>query len=125
MKRIWHHYLTWEDYRHGMWRVAPKEERAALLPKAIKFTGNTELYGSYMLKVLSQWPIACEHNLSDRHQNRKAWLGHAACCLALGCPEDITRDAWGYLSQQQQDEANIKAQQAIDLWVEAYEAKNP
>lgn len=115
MKRIYHPFTKWEDYIHGMWRVAPKDERDQLLPKAIEFTGNAILYGSFMLKVLEQWPVTCEQNLSDRGQNRKAWIGHAACCLAMGCPEDVTRDAWGRLSQQQQDDANAQAQTAIEL----------
>lgn len=104
-----------------MWRIAPKPERETLLPLAVTFTGDAELYGSYMLKVLEQWPLTCEQNLSDMHQNRKAWIGHAACCLAIGCPEDVTRAAWGLLTEQQQIDANAKAQTAIELWETKYE----
>lgn len=124
MKRIWHHYENWEDYQAGIWRLVRGGERAEMLRKAIEFTGDAKLYGSYMRRVLVEWPIACEHNLTDTSQNRKAWIGHAATCLATDIPEDITRAAWGQLSKQQHDEANEQAQQAIEEWEAAHEAKN-
>lgn len=121
MKRVWHNYKKWEEYHAGMWRVIPSGmERARLIHLAEKFTGDAGLYGSWMLKVTKSWPISCEHNLTDLGQNRRAWIGHAAACLAHGIPEDITRSAWGLLSKQQQDDANEKAEQAIAAWESAY-----
>ncbi len=124
MKRIWHHYRIWEDYKAGMWRTVSGAEREEMLQDAIEFTGDAELYGSWMLKVIEQWPIACEQNLTDTGMNRKAWIGHAACCLATGIPEDITRSAWRELTELQQDTANAKAQEAIDLWEKRHEGKD-
>jgi len=124
MKRIFHHYLKWEDFQCGMWRTASSTEKEILLPLAIEFTGNAELYGSFMLRVIEEWPVSCEHNLTDTSQNRKAWIGHAATCLALNCPEDITRKAWHSLMLEQQDAANLKAKEAIQLWCDRHEAKN-
>lgn len=124
IKRVWHHYLRWEDFIYGMWRTVSGNERKALLERAVEFTGDDELYGHYMSDVIEKWPTGCEHNLSDTGSNRKAWLGHAACCLAFGCPEDVTREAWGYLSQEQQDAANFQAQKYIDIWEAKYEAEN-
>lgn len=124
MKRLWHHYQTWEDYKAGMWRSVTGAEREDFFQVAIDFTGNAELYGSWMLKVLDEWPISCEQNLTDTGMNRKAWIGHAACCLATSCPEDVTRSAWGELSQEQQDAANAKAQEAIEKWERAHEGKD-
>lgn len=97
-----------------MWgRVSNREE---FLQKAIDFTGDAELYGKWMIKVTEQWPFSCEHNLTDRSQNRRAWIGHAAVALAMQCPEDIVRQAWSRLTQQQQKEANAKADEAIRSW---------
>lgn len=124
MKRIYHHYETWEDYQAGMWRTVSGNEKIDYLRKAIEFTGDAELYGSFMLRVIAEWPFACEHNLTDTTQNRKAWIGHAATCLAIDCPEDITRQAWAQLTQQQQDDANQKAQEAIIKWEKMHEEKN-
>lgn len=124
MKRIFHHYEMWEDFQAGMWGSVHGSEKVEMLRKAIEFTGDAELYGSFMKRVIVEWPYTCEHNLTDLNQNRKAWIGHAATCLAIGCPEDITRLAWSQLTQQQQDDANQKAEEAINEWVALHEAKN-
>ena len=124
MKRIFHPYTEWEDYQNGMWETISGKERDLFLQRAIEFTGDAQLYGSFMFKVTDEWPIACEHNLTDTSQNRKAWIGHAATCLAINCPEDITRQAWGMLTQEQQDKANAQAQLAIECWEYKYEKKN-
>lgn len=124
MKRIYHPYHLWEDFQSGMWRTISGNDRIEMLRKAIEFTGNAELYGSFMLRVIKEWSVACEHNLTDTSQNRKAWIGHAATCLAIECPEDITCQAWWKLTDQQRDEANEQAQIAIDLWITEHAKKD-
>lgn len=116
MKRLFHHYNKWEEIPAGMWRAVSPTERDVLLKKAIVFTGDAKLYGSFMMRVVMEWPVSCEQNLSNQSINRRAWIGHAACCLALSCPEDITREAWHHLTQQQQDDANERASLAIARW---------
>ena len=112
--RIWHPYWKWEETEHNMWGSV--RDRNDYLDRAIQFTGDAELYGKYMMRVVREWVYSCEHNLTDRSQNRRAWIGHAACALAFQCPEDIVRQAWGHLSEQQQIEANAKADEAIRDW---------
>lgn len=116
MKRIYHNYLKWEEHHAGMWGKVSKEIADTMLIKAIEFTGDDQLYGSFMMRVINEWPVSCEHNLTDRSMNRQAWIGHAACCLALGIPEHITRLAWHHLTQEQQDKANNQATKAILAW---------
>lgn len=91
MKRIWHPFWLWEDI--GMWRDVSKSDRDAYLSTAFEFTGDARRYGDAMLRVLEEFPIACEHNLSESAMNRQAWIGHAACFLETGCPEYVTREA--------------------------------
>lgn len=121
IEKVWHPYWDWEDYGAGMWRsVGSARERSWHLARAIEFTGNAKLYGSFMMRVIREWPIACEHHLTDGSINRRAWIGHAATCLAIQCPEDITRSAWGHLNQKQQDDANAEADDAIRTWESTY-----
>lgn len=118
LERVYHQYQRWEEIKHNMWgTVADKNE---MLEKAIEFTGNHELYGEYMMRVTREWPYSCENALTDCYLSKKAWIGHAACALALNCPEDITRKAWGYLSDEQQLLANKKADEAIQAWEHDY-----
>lgn len=116
MKRIYHPYWLWEDVKAGMWRKASPSEESELLPKAIEFTGNASLYGSYMRMVSEEWTYSCEHNLTEASMNRRAWIGHAACSMAIGCPEYLTRRAWWMLTQEQRDAADAEADNAILQW---------
>jgi hypothetical protein len=119
VRKVWHPYWDWEDYKAGMWSSVKGKDRATMLRRAIEFTGDAVLYGSFMRRVAAEWPISCEHNLTDSAINRQAWIGHAACCMATGCPEDVTREAWGELTQQQQSEADAQAASAIAGWENA------
>jgi len=123
MNQIYHHYTEWEEHHAGMWVAVTGKRRKMLISRAIRFTGNAALYGEYMIKVLDRWPISCEQNLSVSNSNRQAWIGHAATCIAIGCPEEITRCAWHYLTKEQQDEANLMADRAIARWEQANEHK--
>ena len=124
MKKVFHPYTEWECYKNGMWDNVHSSKFTSFLQKAIEFTGDAEIYGEWMLKVIFEWPKTCEHHLTDSSINRKAFVGHAATCLAIGCPEHITRLAWGRLSQLQQDMANQKAIEAIQKWEFLHETKN-
>lgn len=116
MNRIWHPFHKWEEYRSGMWSTVGGMRRKQMLEAAIRFTGDHELYGQWMQRVVMEWPISCEHNLSDVAQNRRAWVGHAAVAMAEGIPEDIVREAWAYLTDEQRRLANLQADRAIETW---------
>lgn len=112
--RIWHPYWLLEENNFNMWGNVENNEK--YLQKAIKFIRDHKLYGKYMLEVVKQWKYSCEHNLSCITQNRRAWIGHAACALAMKCPEHIVREAWGFLTEKQQILANKEADKAIRRW---------
>lgn len=120
LKRIWLPIDTWEEIRFNMWGEV--DNRRLFLQRAVTFTGNHRLYGRYMQRVTNEWPNSCINALTDYNLNRKAWIGHAACALALRCPEDITRQAWGLLTNEQRILANRQADRAIQSWEMRYRA---
>jgi hypothetical protein len=77
---------------------------------------NSEAFQEAMARALIEWPRSCEHNLSAENINRIAWLGHAGCCVARGCPEEATRAAWHTLTVDQQNEANRVAGIVLAKW---------
>ena len=117
-QRIYHKCSEWEEINFNMW--GDVEDKQEAIAKAVAFTGDHVLYGSYMRRVITEWPISCENALTDYFMNRKAWLGHAACALAMQIPEDIVRMAWSKLSGEQQHLANKEAERAIQLWEYAH-----
>jgi hypothetical protein len=114
MKRIWVPIDQWEEIRFNMW--GESKNRVRMLQRAVIFTGHHRLYGKFMQRVILEWPNSCLNALSDASLNRRAWIGHAACALAIQCPEDVTRQAWGMLSDKQRVLANRQADRAIESW---------
>ena len=110
---IWHPGWIREEVKRNMWGDC--SHRKTWLQIAIAFTGNADLYGEWMRKVADSWPNSCEHNLT-KSGDKRPWIGHAAVALAIGCPEDIVREAWAHLSEEQQIKANKKAEEAIEYW---------
>ena len=122
LERVYHPYWDWEEVQFNMWGTV--EQRKEWLDRAREFTGDTERYGAYMIKVTKEWPFSCENALTDYSINRKAWIGHAAVALAVQCPEDIVRQAWGELTDEQRFLANKQADDAIRLWENSYIESN-
>lgn len=114
MNRIFHPFNEWEEVQANMW--GERADRKSALRDAIDFTGDHELYGYYMMRVVNEWTKSCENALTDTVLNQKAWVGHAACAMALQIPEDITREAWGHLTDEQRLLANRQADRAIRHW---------
>tara|TARA_R110000782_G_scaffold253622_1_gene341744 strand:- start:1108 stop:1518 length:411 start_codon:yes stop_codon:yes gene_type:complete len=123
LKRVYRKYTEWEEVAHNMWGKVP--DKKEWIVKAVEFTSDHVLYGSFMIKVVRGWPVSCENALTDYSLNRRAWIGHAATALAIHCPEDITRLAWGRLTDEQRFMANKQADRAIRSWENDYiESKN-
>ena len=112
--QIYHPYWKWEEVEFNMWGSVADDK--TFLKEAVIFTGDHELYGSWMKRVIDDWKFSCEHNLSNLTQNRKAWLGHAACAYSFKCPEDIVRKAWWLITEEQRILANVQAQKNIEIW---------
>lgn len=107
-----------------MWRKECKEYEFTEIEKIIKFTGDHELYGDAMYNVSNTWIISCENFLSNKSINRRAYLGHAACCFSYGWPEYLVRRAWWNLSEKQRKLADNKAEIAIKQWELKQKSKN-
>lgn len=116
MERIFHHYSKWEDFHAGMYDET-KDGRAERVAAAAKILGTPNICREAMEKVIAEWKIATEYNLSNAGINRKAWLGQAACSCYAGIHEDETREAWGIMTEQQRIEANRIAASIIKAWL--------
>lgn len=117
IKQVWHNYNEWECYKAGMWRKENSNYEAVNLPDIVSFTGDHIKYGEAMMDVVRSWYTTCSHHLTNPVINKKAFIGHAACCFKFGWPEYLVRSAWNQLSKDQQKLANEKAQTAIDYFL--------
>lgn len=120
IKRVFHHYKLCEEYNSNMWRVIPIDERPAAIDSSAKLMIYFDAFETACNRVITEWPYSCEAALSASTMNHQAWIGHAACALNHGAPEDLTRLGWRTLTEQQQDDANAAADRAIANWKEKY-----
>lgn len=120
MKRIYHPVWLWEENEANMWGSVNDRKKAVTQAEAL--TADHKKYGRFMIRVVSEWKYSCENALTDSNLNKRAWVGHAAVAMALGIPEDVTREAWRNLSSEQQLLANREAERAISLWEYAQES---
>ena len=112
IKRKFHHYKKWEDYKCGMYDELA-EGKDCRIDLAKSLLGNPSLCEKFMREVVKRWTCAAEQVLTNTSINRRAWLGQAACCLYAGCKEDETRKAWWLLTKEEQDRANSIAEKVI------------
>lgn len=116
MKRIFHHYQHWEDWKDGLYRQSLSDAEAIIVDRAARLLANPDSLRVAMEHVAMNWKHAAEVNLTNRSRNRQAWLGQAACCFVCGAPEDLTKQAWHMLSMAEKIAANAVADGVIAAW---------
>ncbi len=116
MIRIYYNFMELEEYTEGMWRIIRGEERKKYISASAKLMMNVDKFYDAMCTAIQEWPKSCEHNFTTESMNRIAWLGHAGCCIEVGSPEDCTRAAWYWLTDEQMEEANHVAAVALSKW---------
>lgn len=119
MKPIYHHYETWEDFKHGMYEEQ-KKGRKARVQQAMAILSDTDLLYKCMKRVTEEWTNATEQNLSNDMYGHRAFLGQTACSIYAGIHEDETREAWGLLTEDQRYKANKVADKVFDEWQTAF-----
>ena len=120
IKRVFHHYKLCEEYKTNMWKQVPTIDRQIYQDKSRSLMLDCHLFELAMKQAIDEWPFSCEAALTASTMNHQAWVGHAGCAIHHNAPEDITRLAWRTLNQDQQDAANLAADQAIAYWKRKY-----
>jgi hypothetical protein len=117
-RRFWCAYTALEEYHAGMWRrISGEEAQLRAVAAAVALLRDRARFAQAILRVLVEWPTSCRAEFTSPG-NHLAWLGQAACCLAVGVPEDLTRRAWWKLSEEDREAANIIARKALEVWRE-------
>lgn len=119
MKRIYHPFNLWEDFQNGMYEMGEHEG----LEEAKTLLSNPDELKKIMIIVCGEWIYSGEVNLSNRSRNRQAWLGQAACSYNSKTTEEVTRIAWGELTDQQREDANKVADEVIARWEKLHNQK--
>jgi hypothetical protein len=120
MKRIYHPWTVWECYPAGMYSTTAEIGSEAALQAYAVFLHDTSRFERALQRVLAEWPLACEHFLSNESINRIAWLGQASMCIDTGIPACF-RGGFKLLDNNARDIANRTAQIFLDRWIRGRE----
>ena len=107
IQRIFHPFEKWEDYLWGMYEKTCYMDETRLTHECAQLLSCPPWLYETMIFVSQNWFYSAEHSLTNLNRNRQAWLGQAACNMAHGAPEYITKLAWNnLLTANQQNAAN-------------------
>ena len=113
MQRVHHKYTEWEDYQNGMFSRFKSSDKDKLIQKGVELLSNENMFLYACNKVIKEWKISSEENLTNNSCNKRSWLGQASCCIIFGVPETLTRISWSLLTEDQRVKANIIAEKVI------------
>lgn len=119
MHRRFSHYEVWEDWHAGLYRKLPPGDYDVFADNSREILADPDTFERVAREMIATWPHAAAFNLSNAGQNRRAWVGQAACCYSHDAPEDATKIAWWLLTDPERDAANAAADRVIDSWEEA------
>jgi hypothetical protein len=120
MKQKFYPYNELEEHAAGMWRITSPVERDQLVDAAADLMRVPDAFREAMVRAVREWPRSVEAAMTTPALNRRAFMGHAGCCIETGSPEDLTRLAWHSLRPDEQDAANAAADDAIEYWETEY-----
>lgn len=123
-RRIFHHYQELEETEAGFWRMVSGQELKDNIEKAADLLRSPQELIEAMRQAVKEWKKSCEAAFTTDSLNQIAFLGQAACCVAVGVPCGCTRIAWHDLTQPEKDEANLAAQIVLHEWALGYHMPN-
>jgi hypothetical protein len=118
MKQIFEPFWKWEDFLNGMYDYPTPSQHRKFVNASIGLLSDPGQFRKVAIKMVVSWPVSASVNITNLNANRRAWIGQASCCFAVGSPEICTREAWKLLSEQCRIDANKEA----DFVIREYEA---
>ena len=116
LKRIYHSYDKWEDFKAGFYSDYSKSELNDLWESVRYVFSDERTTDKYMRLVVLHWKISTEHNLTNTSMKRVAWLGQAACCFYGGVPCKATMYLWKMLDEKTRKRSDKIAIKIINEW---------
>ncbi len=80
------------------------------------FLMDTDRFRLAADRVLNEWPVSCEHFLSNEGSNRIAWIGQASMAIETGIPSTY-KSGFNLLDDDQKSIANEVAREALVKWL--------
>jgi ParB-like chromosome segregation protein Spo0J len=119
--RVFHTFDKWECVKAGFYATTKDGWTREQCEQAyFDLLTDCNEFESAARKVLEQWPMSCEHYLTNSAMNRLAWIGQASVCFKYGVPSQFS-SGWNLLSDEQQKGANAVALKVLNEWLASRE----
>lgn len=89
----------------------------------MEFFQEENLFRKTAIELMSEWPVCCDHFLSDQEINRVAWLGQV-CSLYFDGVDSRFSYAYNWLDKKIKDKNNLIAQELINEWIKDRDNQN-
>lgn len=119
--RVFHTFDKWECVKAGFYNTTKDGWTREQCEQAyLELLSDPVEFEAIANRVISEWPMSCEHYLTNAAMNRLAWIGQASVCLKHGVPSQFS-SGWSLLTKEQQDKANQVALDVLNKWLESRE----
>lgn len=117
MDRMWHTWDEWECYPAGLYEVrAPNHTADEADEEMRRMLSNPTRFQRNLKRVLDEWPLSCEHYLSNERMDRLWWLRSAALCIETAIPKRF-RGGYKLLNDEEREIADILSLDALNRWL--------
>lgn len=120
LKRIWHNYTLWEDYKNGFYSKGKITDEVRARSEISEFFQNENLFLHTACEVIHNWRYSVEYNLSNIYSNRQAYLGQVSVNYLYGYPAYFTSKVFSEMDKTLKIKANATADTAISFFEEKY-----
>ena len=119
MNRIYHTWDKWECYQAGFFDDKCRNKETTEEAEAVykKLLSDKPMFSAALFSVINEWPMSCEHNLTNEKMNRIAWLGQAALAYTYNIPSKF-RKGYYMLDNKEKLEADTTALKYLNIWLE-------
>lgn len=118
MKRIYHPWTVWEDYKHNFYGgVSEDFQRDNTLALYASLLRDLPRFEAALKVITTEWKYSCEHNLTHEGMNRVAYLGQTSCALVYKVPHTLSMSGYNLLTDAEKTGADGMAQKYLDLWL--------
>ena len=118
MKRIWYSYDKWEDWKSGLYLNKKPDNEIIARSSLYELFSNQDLFFHSGIKMMHDWKISTDYNLSNTTSNRKSYLGQAIACYLYGYSMSFTAKVFTELDKKDQLESNKTAEKLIRFYEE-------
>lgn len=116
IKRIYHPYTLWEDYKNGFFKSETDLNLEEQILACKDLFLDLKEFENVLSVLIKDWKYSMEHNLTNEALNKIAYLGQASCSYKFKISNDISRQGYNLLTEEEKQKADDMAKKYLEKW---------